>query len=144
MVVVMAIIGLLAAITFPSVTSGMDSLRLTSACDSVASFVNTALNRAEQRRVPVELSVSTAVGTLWLRSTEAGWVRRLDLPPGIRVIKVHPDPLFEVEGPRRFLFYPGGTPPPIGIELANEKGARRIVRVNPMSGVPEIERPEAQ
>ena len=29
--------------------------------------------------------------------------------------------------------------PRIGIEIANRKGARRMVRVNPMTGVPEVQ-----
>jgi hypothetical protein len=144
MLLVATLIGLLAAIAFPTATAGLDSLRLTTACDAVASFVNAGLVHADQRRVPVELSVSTVEHVLTLRSTEPGWVKRLDLPSGIRVAGVLPPLPAEDEGPRRFLFYPGGTPARIGIELINEKGTRKTVRVNPMTGVPEIERSEAQ
>jgi len=34
---------------------------------------------------------------------------------------------------------PGGTVPRIGIEIANRKGTRRLVRVDPMTGVPEVQ-----
>ena len=137
MLLVVAIVGLLAAITFPSFTSGLDSLRLTTACDAVASFMNAGLVHADQRRVPVELGVAETERALWLRSTEPGWVKRLELPEGVRVAGVSP------AGPARFLMYPGGTAPRIGIELANLRGTRRIVRLNPMTGVAEIEKPEA-
>jgi hypothetical protein len=33
--------------------------------------------------------------------------------------------------------------PRIGIEIANRKGTRRMVRVNPMTGVPEVQPLEA-
>jgi len=44
---------------------------------------------------------------------------------------------------RRYLLLPGGAVPRLGIEIANRKGVRRIVRVNPMTGVPEVERVRA-
>jgi len=34
---------------------------------------------------------------------------------------------------------PGGNVPRIGIEIVNRKGLRRLVRVNPMTGVPEVQ-----
>jgi hypothetical protein len=34
---------------------------------------------------------------------------------------------------------PGGVPPRIGVELRNSRGSRRIVRVDPITGVPQIE-----
>ena len=144
MLLVVTIIGLLTAVSFPTAAAGLESLRLATACDAVAGFMNAGLIHADQRRVPVELSVSTAEHVLTLRSTEPGWVKHLELPGGIRVASVFPPLPMESEGARRFLFYPGGTPARVGIELVNGKGTRRIVRVNPMTGVPDIERPEAQ
>ena len=47
---VVALVGMVAAIAFPSVTSGLDSVRLSSASDSIVSFLNAGLNRAERRQ----------------------------------------------------------------------------------------------
>ena len=56
MLIVVTIIGLIAGISFPAVTSGIDSLRLASASDSLASFLNGAMNRAERRQDVVEIA----------------------------------------------------------------------------------------
>ena len=48
----------------------------------------------------------------------------------------------ETPDPRRFIVMPDGAPPRVGIQIANRRGARRIVRVDPMTGVPRIEVPE--
>ena len=90
MLIVVALIGLLAGITFPAVSSGLDSLRLTSASDSLVNFLNAALNRAERRQQAVEVTISKAENALWLRSTEPGLVRKLELPDGIAIVSVLP------------------------------------------------------
>ena len=50
LLVVVAIIGVLAGISYPSVAAGIDSVRMRSATDSVASILNGAVDRAERRR----------------------------------------------------------------------------------------------
>jgi hypothetical protein len=74
-----------------------------------------------------------------LRSTEAGWVRKLEMPAGISIVEVLPPLVADEEGPRRFLLYPGGTPPQFAVGIANPRGARRVVRLDPITGVPNIE-----
>jgi prepilin-type N-terminal cleavage/methylation domain-containing protein len=58
MMVVMTIIALMAGISFPAVSAGIDSVRLRSATDSLASFLNAAVNRAERRQQAVEVVIS--------------------------------------------------------------------------------------
>lgn len=143
MLIVVALLGLLVGITFPSVTAGIDSLRLNSATDSIASFLNAGLNRAERLQETVEVEISLKSNTLTLRSSQPGFLRTLELPDGVVIRAVHPDIPVEPELPRRFLIFPGGTVPRIGVELVNRRGVRRIVRVDPITGVPSIERPES-
>jgi prepilin-type N-terminal cleavage/methylation domain-containing protein len=140
MLIVVAIIGLMASISFPAVSSGIDSLRLAGASDSLVSFLNGALNRAERRQQVVEVAISTQDNALYMSSIDPGFSRKLEMPSGVTILAVLPNLPGEPEGPRRFLLLPGSTAPRIGIELQNRKGTRRIVRVNPMTGVPEIER----
>lgn len=140
MIAVVSIIGLVAAISFPSVTSGIDSVRLTSAADSVAAFLNSALDRAERRRYPVEVTVSVPENSLTMRSTEPGFIRVLQMPESISIQRVLPMlPPGADETIRRFYLYPAGSVPAVGIELANRRGVHRIVRVDPVSGVPQVE-----
>jgi prepilin-type N-terminal cleavage/methylation domain-containing protein len=142
MLIVVTIIGLIAGISFPALSSGLDSLRLRSASDSLVSFLNAALNRAERRQEVAEIAISTQDNTLHM--TTPSLSRELGMPPGVTIKAVWPKlPEGDTNEPRRFLLFPGGNVPRIGIEIANRKGARRMVRVNPMTGVPEVQALEA-
>jgi prepilin-type N-terminal cleavage/methylation domain-containing protein len=144
MVTVVAIIGIMAGVLFPAVTAGLDSIRLASAADSLAAYLNGALNRAERRQQVVEIAISTRENTLWLRSSEPGFERKLELPDGIRIEAVLPALPEDSGETRRVIVMPGSTPPRIAIQIVSRRGARRVVRVDPMTGVPHIETPAAQ
>lgn len=139
MLVVVAIIALMAGLSFPAVSAGLDSVRLSSATNSVVSFLNGALSRADRRQQVIELSASTRDNALWLHSLEPGFERKLEMPNGVRIEEILPKLPLEDSGPRRFLLLPGGTAPRIGIQIANTRGARRLIRVDPTTGLPEVE-----
>ena len=142
MLIVVALIGLLAGITFPAVTSGIESLRLSSATSSVVGAFNEALIRADRRQQVVEVAISSRERTLWLHSSQPGFEKRVVLPPGIAILSIQPEPLQPGEGLRRFLLYPGGAVPKIEIVIANAKNARRAVRLDPITGVATVQRLE--
>jgi prepilin-type N-terminal cleavage/methylation domain-containing protein len=144
LLIVVALVGLIAGISFPAVSAGLESIRLTSASDSLVSFFNGALNRAERRQQVIEISIPAKENVVWLYSTEPGFVRKLELPDGITIRAVWPKLPLESDEPRRFLVMPGSTVPRFGVEIANRRGARRLVRVDPITGVPQIERVEAE
>ena len=138
MVVVIGIIGMMAAISFPAVSAGIDSVRLRSATDSTAAFLNAAVVRTERRQEPVELLVSPKANTLELLSNDSGFSRELKMPDGIAIEGVLPsDP--QDEGPRRLILLPGAAVPGIGIQVVNRHGSRRIVRLDPTTGFPRVE-----
>jgi prepilin-type N-terminal cleavage/methylation domain-containing protein len=137
MIMVLAIIGIVTAIAFPSVTSGLDTVRLTSATDSIASFLNAGLNRAERRQTPVEIVISIPENKIRIWSDT---VRELEMPETIRIVKIHPVlPSGEEEQARSIVLYPNGAIPRFGVEIASPKGIHRIVRVDPITGVPQVE-----
>jgi type II secretory pathway pseudopilin PulG len=137
MIVVLAIVGLVSAIAFPSVTSGLDSVRLASASDSIASSLNAGLNRAERRQTPVEIAISIPQNNIKIISDT---VRELAMPETIRIVKIHPVlPSGEEEQARSIVLYPNGAIPRFGVEIASPKGIHRIVRVDPITGVPQVE-----
>lgn len=139
MLVVVAIIGLMIAISFPSVTAGLDSVRMSSATGSVSAFLNSAVNRAE-RQQPVALSISVKDNLIAMYGNEPGSERKLKLPDGVSIQAVLPALEGETpDQPRQLILMPGGTAPAIGIVLANEHGTRRIVRLDPMTGYPRVE-----
>lgn len=139
MIVVVGIIGIIAAITAPSVTAGLDAVRMASATESVSTFLNAAVNRAERRQEPIELIFSFRENKLVMYSNEPGFERELKLPDGVLLDAVLPKAEDDSQGFRRLVLMPGSSVPGIGIQLANRRGSRRIVRLDPMTGFPHTE-----
>ncbi len=142
LMVVVAIVSLMVGISFPAITSGIDSLRLNAATNSVASFFNLGLSRAERRQQVVEISILRAENALVMRSSEAGFERRVDLPEGIVITQILPTLPHDENAPRTFLLYPGGAVPQFGVRLKNRRNVERIVRMDPITGVPRVEQLE--
>jgi type II secretory pathway pseudopilin PulG len=141
MLVVVSLIALMVGISFPSITAGMESLRLRSAAGEVVSMFNSALTRADRLQDAVELNISLQRRFIASRAIRANVVRRIDLPEGIQIAHVYPEDLRwavdESGAPvdRHFIVYPNGAVPRIVIDLANERGAHRIVMLDPITGV---------
>ena len=142
LLVVVAIISLMVGISFPAITSGIDSLRLNAATNGVVGFFNTALNRAERRQQVVAITISKTENEISMRSTEPGFVRKLDIPQGVTITRIFPELPDNPDAPRMFLLYPGGTVPRFGVQLMNRRNVERIVRVDPITGVPRVEQVE--
>ena len=123
------LIALIAGISFPSVNSGLDTLRLRSASDSIVSFLNIALDHADRRQQAVEVIISPRENLLLSRTADLGFSRRLEMPAQIHIVG-------DVDEPRRFLVYPGGSIPRIGIQIATMRGRSRMVSVDPVTGSP--------
>ena len=139
MMIVVMLVSLMVGITFPAVTSGLDSLRLNSASDAVAGAFNMALNRADRRQTAVELVIDSRRNRILLASAEPGFQRVVDLPDGVRILNVLPEQPLSENAIRQFLVFPGGTVPRIGVVLLNRRGATRTVSVDPITGAPRIE-----
>ena len=139
MMVVVSIIGLMMAISAPAVSAGIDSIRMATASDTISAFLNSAVNHAERRQQPVELTISLKESKLSAYSNEAGFSREITLPQGIRIEAIFPQTGEEVEGARRLILLPGASVPGIGVQFGNRRGSHRIVRLDPMTGFPRVE-----
>jgi hypothetical protein len=95
--------------------------------------------RAGRREQAVEISISKAERTLSMASPGVRGETKIELPKSIAMVRILPELEEPTDAPRRFIVYPGGTPPRIGVEIANTRGTHRIVRVDPITGVPRIE-----
>jgi prepilin-type N-terminal cleavage/methylation domain-containing protein len=140
MVVVVAIIGLMIVIAFPTIAAGLDSVRLASSTGAISAFLNAAENRAERRQMAVALTISPRDAALAMYSNDPGSERSLKLPDGISIQAVLP----AIEGetpdqPRQIILMPGSSAPAVGILLVNGHGARRMVHLDPMTGFPRVE-----
>jgi len=147
MMVVVLLISLMVGISYPAITSGIDSMRLKAATNGVVSFLDYGLSRADRRQQMMEITVSKASNTLEMRSSEPGFYRKMSLPDGISIVQVFPalpeDSSVDGSGNRDFVMYPGGTVPPLGLELVNRRNVQLLVRVDPITGVPHVEAPPA-
>ncbi|MGA2183296.1 MAG: type II secretion system protein [Bryobacteraceae bacterium] len=142
MLVVVTIISLVVAISFPAITSGLDSLRLHQAVRDVVSLFDAGLSRAQRSQQVVEISVSPKENALWIRAPESQYERKIEMPDGVTITRVLPVNLTEDDlGVRNFYLYPGGSVPLFGIEMRNRRGQRRVVSVDPITGVPRISDP---
>lgn len=139
MMIVVTLLGVAAGLTYPSVTSGLDGLRLRSAASGIAGFLNTALTRAERRQQVIELWISPGENAITARSPDQTFVRRLEIPLPAQIVSIRPEAPVRPDEPRRFLLYPGGTVPHIVIELAIPSGRRRSVTVDPVTSAARIE-----
>jgi prepilin-type N-terminal cleavage/methylation domain-containing protein len=135
LLIVVTIIGVVAGVSFPSLTSGLSGLRLATASGSVASFLTSSMNRVDRREEAAAIVVSPKDNQLAVYTAASGEKpsRTMQLPQGISI---------EAEEPRRYLFLPGGTVPRMTVILRNDKGARRSVQIDPVTAVPDIRRLE--
>jgi prepilin-type N-terminal cleavage/methylation domain-containing protein len=144
MMIVVAIAGAMVSLVLPTFSNGLENLRLSQASDSVAAFINGALNRAERRQQAIEIIITPRENLILLRSADATFSRQLELPDGIKIAGTLPKPTGDPADARGFLVLPGATPPRIGVQLVNRRGRQSIVSVDPITGVPRIERPESE
>jgi prepilin-type N-terminal cleavage/methylation domain-containing protein len=135
MLIVVMIIGVIAGVSFPALTAGLAGVRLSSASGSAASFLTAAMNRVERRELAAAIVIAPKENRLAVYTAASGDKpdSTLTMPQGVAI---------EGDEPRRFLLQPGGTFPRITLVLRNEKGARRSVRIDPATGVPDIKRME--
>ena len=140
MLIVMAVIALVAGMAAPSVSAGIDSLRLRSTSDAIIGFMNTAMARADTRQQVVEIVISPQEGTLTATSGDQGFHKRLEIASPVKILSIGPGLAADIQdqgGPRRFLLYPGGTVPRIAIEIGNSEGRKRLISIDPITGVPQ-------
>ncbi len=139
--IVVALIAMIAAVSFPAISAGLDTLRLRSTSDAIVSFLNIALDHAGRRQQAVEVIVSPRENILLSRTADLGFSQRLDIPAQVRIVSVQPalPTLADPQEPRHFLLYPGGSVPGIGIEISTLRGRRRLVSVDPVTGSPRSE-----
>ena len=139
MILVVAIVGMMVGLTFPSFTSGLDGLRLRGAADTVAGALNSAVLTAERRQVPMELTIQPRLNRLVLRGAASTRDTVFAIPPGVRIRRILPALFQEEESADRYiLIYPNGLPPQMLIELENAKGSTRTIKLNPITGVAEV------
>jgi prepilin-type N-terminal cleavage/methylation domain-containing protein len=124
MLVVVAILGIMTAITYPSVSAGLDSLRLSAACDEVAGIFQASQNFAERRQRTVELRILPR----GIEASARGFERRVTLGNGLAI----------AGEPRSVFADPAAPLPGVAVQIQTARGTSRTVEIDPISGVAEI------
>jgi len=139
MMVVVALMALLIGVTFPSVSAGLESLRLRSASEDIVAALNLALTRANRVQDAIQVTISPAHRSIVTQAVHSSTPRTVTLPDGVRIVRVLPDtgesPDDAGDAPdRNFFIYPDGSVPSIVIDLVNGRGFHRLVSVDPITG----------
>lgn len=133
MMIVVTIIGIIAGISFPAVTSGLAGVRLSSAAGSTASFLTSAMNTVERREQPAAIVIAPKENQIAIYTAASAEkpANHLTMPSGITI---------EGDEPRRVLLFPGGAFPKLTLILKSEKGGTRSIQIDPVTAVPRITR----
>jgi hypothetical protein len=115
---------------------------MASATDNVASFLNSAVNRAERRQQPIMLEILPKENRMAMYSVEAGFAREMVMPEGITIEGVLAGDENGSQNATRLMLLPGASVPGIGVQLINQHKNRRVVRLDPMTGYPRVETPK--
>lgn len=140
LLVVMAVISLMMGVAYPSVSRGLESVRLRMAGDDVASFLSLAMNRVEKTESPVEVRFLRSQRVIEMDGP-ATPLKTLNLPDGIGIGEISPEVEGEPQTERSALLMPGAPFPRMTVELTSVGGGRRAVRIDPTTSTPIIEEP---
>lgn len=139
MLIVLSIIAIMVAVAYPSLATGIDTLRLRSSADAIAATLNGALTRADRKQVALEVRLLPQEGRLVVAGVEPGNQREVLLAEGVRISAITPAlPQADPAAPRTLLLVPGGIVPRLTVELTNARGARRRVEVDPITSTARI------
>ena len=139
MLVVVTIVSLAAGLSYPSLVSGLEALRINDSAAQVANFLSGAMNRVERRQQVLELAILPAENTLRIESPEPGYVRELKIT-GAKIHDFAPKSTQNALETHVLYLIPGSVAPRLTIVLANKRGNLRTIRLDPATGVPVIER----
>ena len=127
---VLTIIAVMAGVVFPGVTAGLDTLRLKSTADRLASTFRFARERALRRQTVCQVTVDPARRAVELEDLGPSPYRRSwELPQQI---------VLRPERVRTFVFPPDGASPHIGLTLANSRGRTASVEFDLLSALPRV------
>ena len=134
MLVTLAIIALIVSIAYPSMTTGIDGIRLRTSVDNIATFFNEARNMSDRLQVPVQISVLSTEDRLHAVTIDGAWQNVYELPARVHI-------LIPQENGTVVLF-PGSPTPGLRLLLESERGGRTGLRFNIFTGIAEKWEPD--
>ena len=129
MLVVMTLVGLLAAVVAPSVGSGVETVRLRATGERLAATLRMARTRALRTQHYMQVSVDPQSRAVELRDLEGGSVSAWEIPNTIEV---------QSKRPLTFLVYPDGGSQVMRVGLRNQRGRQVEVAPDPFTMFPTV------
>ena len=127
--VTVAIIAVMVGISYPTLTRGLDGIRLQTSVSQAGTFFNRARMEATRRQRPVHFMVDPEKKQLLAIETEGGWQDELQFESGITVV-------FPMER-EQLILYPGQSSPEFRLRLENRAGTRAGLKINVLTGAAE-------
>jgi type II secretion system protein H len=129
MLVVMTLVGLLAAVVAPSVGSGLETVRLRATGEKLAATLRMARTRALRTQHYMQVSVDPQLRVVELRDLEGGSLSSWEIPNTIQVLS---------ERRLAYLVYPDGGTQMMRVDLRNQKGRQVEVASDPFTMFPTV------
>jgi len=129
MMVALAVIGLMAAISYPSFSSGLEGVRLRSSVDQAAIFWANARLRADRSQLPVQVTADPKKNELRAVGAESDWRESLTPSEGVRMV--------EPKELRSYVVYPGMPSPQFEAAFESPGGVRAGLKIDVFTGMPE-------
>ena len=129
MLVVMTLIGLLASVATPSVTAGMETVKLRNSAERLAATLRLARERAVRTRHYFQVTVDPQAHRVELRDLEGDFARDWQMPETISV---------KVDHVLLFQFGPDGSVPSLHVDLENSKKRVASVDMDAFTALPAI------
>ena len=121
-----AIIALALAISYPSVSEGIEAARLRTAADRAGTLLLDCQQFASRHRQAVLVSIVPGLSRIEALSEDGAWQRTLDLPKSLRIVAPAKRATLIVQ--------PWGALPQVQLAIASSRGARSGFRTDPLEG----------
>ena len=134
MLVVVTLVGLLAAVVTPAVGSGIETVKLRSSAERVASTLRLARERAVRTRHYQQVTLDPLARRFELRDLEGDYARQWDSPVAVSA----ECGVRNAECPKAFVFPPDGSVPGARLILENARKRKLSVELDPFTSMPAI------
>jgi general secretion pathway protein H len=149
LVVVLILVGLVAAIATPPLGSALRSWRLQAAVREVRTLLTYARNQSVARREPLQVVLDRTLNVYWLDAadpavlqdparSEDPRIRRYALPAGVRFSEVQTGGETVYADRVGILFFPRGSSAGGELQIRNDKRAYRIT-IHPLTGQAKVQ-----
>jgi len=126
----MAIISLMLGISYPNVTAGLDGIRLKTTVDRAASFWAEARQRADRYQEVVQVTIDPQMSEIRAMSAHSSWKKTFVVEDELSFAAP--------EKESAYMLYPGSPSPQFRLVLETPTGGRSGLKVNVLTGLPEL------